>query len=158
MSKRIGSFNNITVACARLIDTGIPWRKHEIRLLRLTFDGRCEIDGAIGASQWDSIDRVLRVWCDQTSRWKPCAIGRDADKPPSSLCTSDSRAFICRRTKMSVGEASTHSTPNKQRTLSSIDMVRSICSVDRTQRSTWVDRVTVKLNETGSKQFYCGDF
>lgn len=94
-------------------------RERNARFFR--FDVRCEIDGAIGASQWGTIDGVLRTWCDQASRLRPCAIGRDADKPPSSLCTSDSRAFICRRTKMPV--------PNKQR------YHRSVCFDHREARS-----------------------
>ena len=54
-----------------LIDTSIPWKKHEIRSPRFTLDVEREIDGAIyGASQWGTIDRVLRTWCDQASRFK----------------------------------------------------------------------------------------
>lgn len=120
-------------------------REGNTRFVR--FDVQCEIDGAIGASQWGTIDGVLRTWCDQASRLRPCAIGRDADKPPSSLCTSDSRAFICRRTKMPV--------PNKQR------YRRSVCFDHREATSDMLINRTIVLSkpiESGSKRFHRGDF
>lgn len=95
------------IATPYLIDTRIPCERNtrfaSIHARCPMRNRRCDHR----ASQWGTIDRVLRTWCDQASRLRPCAIGRDADKPPSSLCTSDSRAFICRPTKMPV--------PNKQR-------------------------------------------